>query len=232
MCVCTSTHLSYFPQGDFWLGQLQSHPSGDGGRVQAGGQPLPFPRCWNREGNMFLEEEFFIVSVNYNSTNMSTLKNFVCFFVLFCFVCISSRASPKSFPCPSLSQRSTHRSKSSSMPALSSPSHSTAGWSLCGHIFYIKHIWMCFTRPLWPLLIQLHRDRRHVEKIDQPAVDKNSQQLPSEPHQEATHRPDRGRRGHTNIAQLDQDFRNVWILSIFIVAGADHHQHHPPGAGL
>lgn len=50
--VWTNTELSSFPQGDFWLGQLQSHPSGDGGRVQAGGQPLPVPWRWNREGNM------------------------------------------------------------------------------------------------------------------------------------------------------------------------------------
>lgn len=77
-------------------------------------------------------------------------------FYFFMFVCESSKDSPKSCPCPSLSLRSTHRSKSSSMPALSSQSHSTAGWSQWHFFFHfavtvdnLTFIWIYGFFPGW-----------------------------------------------------------------------------------
>lgn len=48
------------------------------------------------------------------------------------------------------------------------------------------------------LFIQFNRDWRYAAKINQPAADKNTQQLSAKPHQETSHRSDWGR-NNTNV---------------------------------
>lgn len=147
LCGClsmlpwTDSQLSCSLQGDFWLGQLQSHPSGDGGGVQAGGQPLPVPWCRDREGSAFRIRTCRDLAANANRELFTTTVSFKpvnnCLVVCVC-MCESSRDSPKSCPCRSLCRRSTRRSKSSSTPASSSPSLSTAGWPRGNNAFALQ----------------------------------------------------------------------------------------------
>lgn len=67
-------------------------------------------------------------------------------------MCGSSRTFRRSCRCPSLSLRSTHRSKSSFMPAWSSQSHYTAGWS---HIVTLCSLFSMSSSDLPWLLISL-----------------------------------------------------------------------------
>lgn len=84
---------------------------------------------------------------------------------------------------------------------------------------------------------QFNWDRRHVAKVYQPAADQNSEQLLAKPHQETTHRTDRGGSwSHSHNPPHSIVIKHLVICcnkcNPLSIACADYYKHHSPGAGL